>query len=42
MAAETASAAYPMRISFGLGQQTFYDFPGQQHTQIVPVAQITF
>jgi hypothetical protein len=42
MAAETASTTYPMRISFGLGQQTFYDFPGQQHTQIVPVAQITF
>jgi hypothetical protein len=39
---ETASAIYPMRFSFGLGQQTFYDFPGQQHTQIVPVAQITF
>ena len=38
---ETA-AAYPMRFSFGLGQQTFYDFPGHQHTEIVPVAQITF
>jgi len=40
--AETASAAYPMRISFGLEQQTFYDFPGQQHTQIVPSARLTF
>jgi hypothetical protein len=39
---ETAAVAYPMRFSFGLGQQTFYDFPGQQHTQIVPVAQVTF
>jgi tetratricopeptide (TPR) repeat protein len=42
MAGETASVTYPMRLSFGLGQQTFYDFPGHQHTQIVPVAQITF
>ena len=40
--AETAPVAYPMRFSFGLGQQTFYDFPGHQHTQIVPVAQVTF
>jgi tetratricopeptide (TPR) repeat protein len=40
--AETASVAYPMRISFGLEQQTFYDFPGQQHTQIVPSARLTF
>jgi hypothetical protein len=40
--AETASVAYPMRISFGLEQQSFYDFPGQQHTQIVPSARLTF
>ncbi len=39
---ETTSVAYPMRLSFGLGQQTFYDFPGHEYTQIVPVAQITF
>ena len=39
---ETASTSYPMRISFGLGQQTFYGFPGHERTQIVPVAQITF
>ncbi|HEY3974150.1 MAG TPA: tetratricopeptide repeat protein [Candidatus Sulfotelmatobacter sp.] len=38
---ETA-AAYPMRFSFGLGEQTFYDFPGHAHTQVVPVAQVTF
>ncbi len=39
---ETASVAYPMRLSFGMGQQTFYDFPGHERTQIVPVAQLTF
>ena len=39
---ETASIAYPMRFSFGLQQQTFYDFPGAGHTQIVPAAQFTF
>ncbi len=39
---ETASVAYPMRFSVGLGQQTFYAFPGQERTQIVPVAQLTF
>jgi tetratricopeptide (TPR) repeat protein len=37
-----ASAAYPMRFSFGLGQQTFYNFSGHQSTQIVPVAQFSF
>jgi tetratricopeptide (TPR) repeat protein len=40
--AETASLAYPMRFSFGLQQQSFYDFPGQGRTQIVPSAQVTF
>jgi len=39
---ETASAAYPMRFSFGLAQQSFYDFPGQGRTQIVPAVQFTF
>jgi tetratricopeptide (TPR) repeat protein len=39
---ETASIAYPMRFSFGLEQQTFYDFPGHGHTQVVPAAQFTF
>jgi hypothetical protein len=38
---ETASA-YPLRFSFGLGQQSFYNFPGHERTQIVPVAQINF
>lgn len=40
--AETASVAYPMRFSFGFQQQSFYDFPGQQHTQVIPAAQFTF
>jgi tetratricopeptide (TPR) repeat protein len=39
---ETASVAYPMRFGFGLEQQSFYDFPGHEHTQVVPAAQFTF
>jgi tetratricopeptide (TPR) repeat protein len=39
---ETASLTHPMKFSFGLDQQTFYDFPGQGHTQVVPAAQFTF
>jgi hypothetical protein len=39
---EAASAAYPLRISFGFGQQSFYNFDGHDRTQIVPVAQVTF
>ena len=39
---ETAALAYPMRFSFGLEQQSFYDFPGQGHSQFVPAAQFTF
>lgn len=39
---ETASAAYPLRISLGFGQQSFYNFAGHDRTQIVPVAQVTF
>jgi len=39
---ETASLAHPLRFSFGLDQQTFYDFPGQGHTQVVPAAQFRF
>ncbi len=34
---ETASISYPMRFSFGVEQQTFYDFPGHSRTAIVPV-----
>jgi tetratricopeptide (TPR) repeat protein len=39
---ETASLAHPLRFSFGLAQQSFYDFPGHGHTQVVPSAQFTF
>jgi tetratricopeptide (TPR) repeat protein len=39
---ETASMAYPMRFSFGLEQQSFYDFPGHGGVKIVPAAQFTF
>jgi tetratricopeptide (TPR) repeat protein len=34
---ETTSVSYPMRLSFGVEQQTFYGFPGQGRTAIVPV-----
>jgi tetratricopeptide (TPR) repeat protein len=40
--AETASVAYPMKFSFGVQQQSFYDFPGQERTQVIPAAQFTF
>jgi tetratricopeptide (TPR) repeat protein len=39
---ETTSVAYPMRFAFGLEQQSFYDFPGHGHAQIVPAAQLSF
>jgi tetratricopeptide (TPR) repeat protein len=39
---ESASVAYPLRFSFGLQEQSFYDFPGNGHTQVVPEAQFTF
>jgi len=42
ISSETASLAYPLRFSFGLQQQSFYDFPGQGRTQVVPAAQVTF
>jgi tetratricopeptide (TPR) repeat protein len=38
---ENASVSYPMRFSFGLQQQTFYDFPGHSRTTIVPVVSFT-
>jgi tetratricopeptide (TPR) repeat protein len=38
---ETA-VAYPLRFSFGMQEQSFYDFPGHAHTQVVPEAQFTF
>ena len=36
------SVPYPLTLSFGLGQQSFYDFPGHAHTQVVPIAQFNF
>jgi tetratricopeptide (TPR) repeat protein len=32
---------YPMRFSFGLAQQTFYDFQGRNRTTVAPVISIT-
>jgi tetratricopeptide (TPR) repeat protein len=37
----TTSVSYPMRFSFGVQQQTFYDFPGHSHVSIVPVVKFT-
>jgi tetratricopeptide (TPR) repeat protein len=39
---ETASMGYPMRFSFGVDQQSFYDFPGHTRTQVVPVLRFNF
>ncbi len=39
---EGESAGYPLKFSFGLGEQSFYNFPGHERTQIVPVAQVNF
>jgi tetratricopeptide (TPR) repeat protein len=39
---DTASAAHPLQFSFGLGQQSFYNFNGQNRTQVVPMAQFNF
>ena len=39
---ETASVGYPLRFSFGLAQQSFYDFSGHGGNKIVPAAQFTF
>jgi tetratricopeptide (TPR) repeat protein len=33
--------AYPMRLSFGIQQQTFYDFPGSSRTTVLPVVHFT-
>ena len=35
------SVAYPMRFSFGIQQQTFYDFPGSSKTTVLPVVHFT-
>src|SRR5581483_2406717 len=33
--------SYPLRLSFGIQQQTFYDFPGHSVKQIVPILRLT-
>lgn len=33
--------SYPMRLSFGIQQQTFYDFPGSSRTTVLPVVHFT-
>jgi tetratricopeptide (TPR) repeat protein len=33
--------SYPMRLSFGMQQQTFYDFPGSSKTTLLPVVHFT-
>jgi hypothetical protein len=33
--------AYPMRLAFGVQQQTFYDFPGSSRTTVLPVVHFT-
>lgn len=35
------AVAYPFRISFGLQQQSFYNFPGQSSTTLLPVVRFT-
>jgi hypothetical protein len=42
LGSETATLAYPLRFSFGLEQQSFYDFPGHGGNKFVPAAQFTF
>jgi Tfp pilus assembly protein PilF len=37
----TVPVAYPLRISFGVQQQTFYDFAGSSKTTILPVVHFT-
>ena len=32
---------YPMRFSFGLEQQTFYNFSGSGQTKVLPVVRLT-
>lgn len=39
---ETSSLNYPFRISLGFGEQSFYNFPGHERTQVVPVALFNF
>jgi len=38
---ESLPVAYPLRFSFGVEQQTFYDFPGHSRISVVPVIKLT-
>jgi hypothetical protein len=33
--------SYPIRLSFGVQQQTFYDFAGSSRTTLLPVVRFT-
>jgi hypothetical protein len=33
--------SFPMRFSFGIQQQTFYDFPGSSRTTVLPIVHFT-
>jgi tetratricopeptide (TPR) repeat protein len=33
--------SFPLRLSFGLAQQTFYDFPGSSRSTVLPVVHFT-
>jgi tetratricopeptide (TPR) repeat protein len=39
---KTVALAHPLRFEFGFQQQSFYDFPGQGRTQVLPTAQFIF
>jgi tetratricopeptide (TPR) repeat protein len=34
------AVTYPIRLSVGLQQQSFYDFPGSSHTQVLPIIRL--
>jgi hypothetical protein len=38
---ETVSVSYPMRFSFGVAQQTFYNFNGSSQTTLLPIVRLT-
>jgi tetratricopeptide (TPR) repeat protein len=42
LGSKTVALAHPMRFEFGFQQQSFYDFPGQKRTQVLPTAQFIF
>jgi tetratricopeptide (TPR) repeat protein len=38
---ENTQVSYPLHFSIGVEQQTFYNFPGESNTSIVPVVKLT-